>query len=142
MSNIVIIGAGPAGLTAAIELQYGEGVKITILEADSLVGGISKTLNYKGNRIDIGGHRFFSKSKWVMEWWQNLLPIASTKEENTIRIKYQNNLADLKLKKYSEDLNDVMLVRNRVSRILFNRKFFSYPLKLNLGTLWKIGILK
>ena len=107
-----------------------------------MVGGISKTLNYKGNRIDIGGHRFFSKSKWVMEWWRSLLPIASPKEEHTINIKYQNDCADLNIKKYSEDLDDVMLVRNRVSRIIYNRKFFSYPLKINLDTLWKIGILK
>lgn len=62
MKKIIIIGAGPAGLTAAYELQKGGEKDITILEADVQVGGISRTINYKGNRIDIGGHRFFSKS--------------------------------------------------------------------------------
>ena len=64
--RIIIVGAGPAGLTAALELQRAGCSNITVLEADNQVGGISRTVNYKGNRIDIGGHRFFSKSDWVI----------------------------------------------------------------------------
>lgn len=65
MKNVVIIGAGPAGLTAAYQLLKNsyDKYKITIIEEDSQVGGISKTVNYKGNKIDIGGHRFFTKKK-------------------------------------------------------------------------------
>ncbi|MBU5900322.1 NAD(P)-binding protein, partial [Vibrio cholerae O1] len=74
----IIIGAGPAGLTAARELQEAGEKNITIFEADCYVGGISRTVSHNGNRIDIGGHRFFSKSDWVMQWWQSYMPIHST----------------------------------------------------------------
>ena len=73
--HAIIIGAGPAGLTAALELLRRSNIKPIILEADTCVGGISRTVNYRGNRIDIGGHRFFSKSDWVMDWWKAILPI-------------------------------------------------------------------
>ena len=70
----VIIGAGPAGLTAALELLRRTGIKPVILEASEEIGGISRTIRYKGNRMDIGGHRFFSKSDRVMQWWMELMP--------------------------------------------------------------------
>ena len=65
----IIIGAGPAGLTAAYELLETDGIKPIILEKSEDIGGLSKTVNYKGNRMDIGGHRFFSKSERVNNWW-------------------------------------------------------------------------
>src|SRR5208283_6088063 len=71
----IIIGAGPAGLTTAFELLERTGIVPIVLEAEDYVGGISRTANYKGNRIDIGGHRFFSKSDRVMEWWLDRMPI-------------------------------------------------------------------
>jgi len=74
--SVLIIGAGPAGLTAALELVRA-GQKPVVIEADSQVGGISKTVNFEGNRMDIGGHRFFSKSDWVMDWWQEMLHAGS-----------------------------------------------------------------
>ena len=70
----VIIGAGPAGLTAALELLRRTDIKPILLEASSEIGGISRTIKYKGNRMDIGGHRFFSKSDRVMQWWMDLMP--------------------------------------------------------------------
>jgi protoporphyrinogen oxidase len=70
----VIIGAGPAGLTAGLELLRRTGIVPIILEASGEIGGISRTIRYKGNRMDIGGHRFFSKSDRVMEWWVELMP--------------------------------------------------------------------
>src|ERR1700685_1312617 len=73
----VIAGAGPAGLTAALELLRRSDVMPIVFEADAQVGGISKTINYRGNRMDLGGHRFFSKSDWVMRWWQEILPVAA-----------------------------------------------------------------
>jgi protoporphyrinogen oxidase len=70
----VIIGGGPAGLTAGLELLRRTEIVPVILEASDEIGGISRTIRYKGNRMDIGGHRFFSKSDRVMEWWVELMP--------------------------------------------------------------------
>ena len=70
----VIIGAGPAGLTAGLELLRRTDIVPVILEASEEIGGISRTIRYKGNRMDIGGHRFFSKSDRVMQWWMELMP--------------------------------------------------------------------
>ena len=72
----VLIGAGPAGLTAALELLRRTDIHPIVLEASGEIGGISRTIRYKGNRMDIGGHRFFSKSDRVMQWWMDLMPPA------------------------------------------------------------------
>ncbi|MEX2303911.1 MAG: NAD(P)/FAD-dependent oxidoreductase [Bryobacterales bacterium] len=96
-SDVVILGAGPAGLTAAYELAKA-GVRSTIVERDDIVGGIARTVNYKGYRFDIGGHRFFTKVTPVENLWR-------------------------------EVLGDDLLVRGRMSRIYYNNRFFSYPLK-------------
>jgi protoporphyrinogen oxidase len=71
----IIIGAGPAGLTAALELLRRTDIEPIVLEASDEIGGISRTIRYKGNRMDIGGHRFFSKSDRVMNWWTELMPV-------------------------------------------------------------------
>src|SRR5277367_233510 len=86
----VIIGAGPAGLTAALEFLRRSNIRPIILEASNEIGGISRTIKYKGNRMDIGGHRFFSKSDRVMQWWMDLMPpeIAAVEGE-TAEITYQ-----------------------------------------------------
>jgi protoporphyrinogen oxidase len=85
--SAIIIGAGPAGLTAAYELLTRAGIKPVVLEKSDCMGGISRTVNYKGNRIDIGGHRFFSKSDRVMEWWLQMLPLQAS-ESGPTAIKY------------------------------------------------------
>src|SRR5579884_2987592 len=89
----LIIGAGPAGLTAAYELLLRTEVRPIVLEKSEYMGGISRTVNYKGNRIDIGGHRFFSKSDRVMSWWMNVMPLESLNGSGngtSTRISYQN----------------------------------------------------
>lgn len=141
--KILIIGAGPAGITAGIELQK-KGIKdITIIESDNQVGGISKTINYKNNYIDIGGHRFFSKSDWVMQWWTNLLPIEKNNEISNIGISYQGKYLKLNENNFRKSNSiETFLIRNRISRIFFNKKFFSYPLKINLKTIYNLGIVK
>src|SRR5580692_302570 len=85
----VIIGAGPAGLTAALELLRRTNIQPILLEASDAIGGISRTIQYKGNRMDIGGHRFFSKSDRVMQWWLDLMPIADEGAGHAV-ISYQN----------------------------------------------------
>ena len=84
MKTAIIIGAGPAGLTAAYELVHRSNIKPIIFEQTSDIGGISKTINYKNNRIDIGGHRFFSKSDKVMQWWENIMPIQGKPAKDDI----------------------------------------------------------
>lgn len=111
--NVVIIGAGPAGLTAAYELVARYGITSTILESDSVVGGISRTVERDGWRFDIGGHRFFTKVPEVEAFWHEILP--------------------------DEDF----MMRPRMSRIYYDGKYFDYPLRIsnvlgNLGILESI----
>lgn len=141
----IIIGAGPAGLTAAFELiDKKTGIKPIIYEASNDIGGISKTVNYKGNRIDIGGHRFFSKSDRVMDWWARIMPTqgAPSKDDLLIDIKYQGKTRSVTLDPNGPDPEKtdlVMLVRDRLSRIFYLRKFFAYPISLSAQTLKNLG---
>jgi Protoporphyrinogen oxidase len=141
----IIIGAGPAGLTAAYELLKRTNITPIILEKSGDIGGISKTINYKGNRIDIGGHRFFSKSDRVMNWWFNIMPVQK-EGQSTINISYQNNSRNLDTGSYGngaeDDPDKIMLVRRRLSRIYFLRKFFTYPVQLSIDTLRKLGVVR
>jgi len=140
----VIAGAGPAGLTAALELLRRSDIMPIVFEADGQVGGISKTVNYRGNRMDLGGHRFFSKSDWVMKWWQDILPVASDEfTGDSLKITYQNQshlFAPNGLASPSSDA--VMLIRQRLSRIFYKRRFFDYPLKLNTSTIRNMGLVE
>jgi protoporphyrinogen oxidase len=139
----VIAGAGPAGLTAALELLRQSDITPIVFEADTQVGGISKTVNYRGNRMDLGGHRFFSKSDWVMRWWQEILPVAEgqSNEGTALRISYQRQTKDLLPEAFAAASSDaVMLVRQRLSRIFYRRRFFDYPLKLNPNTIRNMGL--
>ncbi len=141
----VIIGAGPAGLTAAYELVTRTDYVVTILEATDQIGGISRTVNYKGNRMDIGGHRFFSKSDRVMDWWLQFLPLEQSAQGREIELTYHNR--SKKISAHFADANPkktdkVMLVRNRLSRIFYLRKFFNYPIKLNWNTVRNLGLLR
>ncbi len=92
MKRAVIIGAGPAGLTAALEFLRRTGVQPIVLEASQEIGGISRTIRYKGNRMDIGGHRFFSKSDRVMQWWMELMPPEAANGDAAIRYQGQERM--------------------------------------------------
>lgn len=140
----IIVGAGPAGLTAAYELLYKTDIKPVIIEKTGDTGGLSKTINYKGNRMDIGGHRFFSKSDRVMDWWLNILALEK-KDSDEFTIQYHNQAKTLDPHKYSNasaDPDKVMLVRKRVSRIYYLKKFFTYPVTLSWDTINKLGFAK
>jgi len=141
MKKALIIGAGPAGLTAAYELlkRGGGEYSVTVLEESTDMGGISKTVNYKGNRMDMGGHRFFSKVERVNQWWENMLPMQGAPAYDDIILGNRK-----KLKKGGPDPEKedrVMLNRNRVSRILFNSRFFDYPISLKPETFINMGFL-
>jgi len=85
----VIAGAGPAGLTAAYELLKRTDIVPIVFEETNVIGGIAQTFNYKGNRIDIGGHRFFSKSDRVTRWWLNILPLQGKPAADTVEKKHE-----------------------------------------------------
>ena len=143
MRKAIIIGAGPAGLTAAYELLKRTDIKPVILEQSAYVGGLAKTINYKGNRMDIGGHRFFSKSDKVIKWWLNILPIEKSVTGKPIDITYQNKVHHLPeniLKQHANEGDKVMMVRSRLSRIYFRKQFFPYPIRLSVNTLLKLGL--
>ncbi len=138
MKKAVIIGAGPAGLTAAHELlSRSKEYSVTILEESDRIGGISQTVRYKGNRMDIGGHRFFSKDDRVTEWWYNILPPQGAPSKDDILLgrkrEYQEGGAD------PEKTDNVMLKRNRVSRIYYDGKFFDYPVTMKWETIKNMG---
>lgn len=138
----IIIGAGPAGLTAAYELATRTDYKPVVVEANNYVGGISCTLNYKGNRIDIGGHRFFSKSDRVMSWWASFMPIQAI-SDRTINVHYQGKYREIASSRQAPDPDHsdlVMLVRRRKSRIYHHGQLFDYPLRLSIATIYKLGI--
>jgi protoporphyrinogen oxidase len=142
----IIIGAGPAGLTAAYELLTRTDIKPIVLERDTYMGGISRTVNYKGNRIDIGGHRFFSKSDRVMEWWYQHMPIeAQTSTNSSGQITYHNmsrSIPTPQQRAATKSPDEVLLLRSRKSRIYFLRKFFDYPITLSKNTLANLGLVR
>ncbi len=140
----IIIGAGPAGLTAAMELIRNSRIKPIIIEASHAVGGLSRTISYNGNRMDIGGHRFFSKSDRVMRWWLDILPVEADAGEAG-QLRYQGEQRDIPSTDSRPDprVEDrVMLVRKRKSRIYFLGRFFDYPIRVTPGTLRKMGLLR
>ena len=141
--NVVIAGAGPAGLTLGYEVLENKGDKNLVpllFEQDTQVGGISKTVNYKGNRMDIGGHRFFSKSDWVMDWWATHMSYDFIESEE---ITYQNKTRTVDApKQNTSGLMGKMLLRNRLSRIYYLRKFFDYPISLSIETIRNLGLVR
>ncbi len=141
----VIAGAGPAGLTAALELLRRSDITPIVIEADNQVGGISKTILYRGNRMDLGGHRFFSKSDWVMRWWQEMLPVAEGQapSSNPLLIRYQGQSRE-----FTAAGNCARLRRRRHARSqacftnFLSTPIFDYPLTLNSGTVRNLGIVE
>lgn len=139
MKKIIIIGAGPAGLTAGYELLKKGGYEVVILEKTDRIGGISQTVKYKGNRMDIGGHRFFSKDDRVNQWWQNIMPTQGQPSYDDKVLGREKGLASGGPD--PEKVDRVMLVRNRVSRIYYAKHFFDYPVSLKWNTLKNMGFI-
>lgn len=137
----VIIGAGPAGLAAAYELKKRQPeCEVVILEESNEIGGISRTVKYKNNRMDIGGHRFFSKDTRVMDWWKNLMPMQGAPAYDDKKLGRVKPLAKGGPDPEKEDR--VMLVRQRVSRIYYKKKFFDYPVSMKPQTFINMGFVQ
>lgn len=137
----IIIGAGPAGLTAAYKLlKQNKNIDVTIFEELNQVGGISKTINYKGNRMDLGGHRFFSKSPEINELWNEIMPIQGSNSFDDTILKREKQLPSKGPNPDKED--NVMLIRTRVSRIYYLHKFFNYPVTLSVDTIKNLGVIR
>ena len=139
MKKVLIIGAGPAGLTAAYELlDKSKDFEVTVLEESDVFGGISRTVNYKGNRMDMGGHRFFSKVPEVNEWWEKMLPTQGAMPFDDRELGRTSTVKEGGPD--PEKTDRVMLRRNRLSRIFFNSKFFDYPVSLKFATIKNMGL--
>lgn len=139
--KVVIIGAGPAGLTAGYYLlKNSKDYEVIIIEKDKQVGGISKTINYNGNRMDLGGHRFFTKDELVNNLWKEILPIQGKGSYDDNKLSTEKVFSKNGPNPEKED--KVLLIRNRVSRIYYCKKFFAYPVNLSLNTIKNLGFIK
>ena len=142
----VIAGAGPAGLTAARELTRRSDIHPIVCETSDEIGGISKTVKHNGNRIDIGGHRFFSKSERVMDWWASVMPMQTepSRDEILLGERLTSGLTSAGksdgTKVDPEKTDRVLLARRRVSRIYYLRKFFDYPISMSMTTIANMGL--
>ena len=139
MKKALIIGAGPAGLTAAYELlEKSKDYEVIVFEESSAIGGISRTVNYKGNRMDMGGHRFFSKVPEVNAWWEKMMPTQGAMPFDDVAL--DRTSTTVPGGPDPEKADRVMLRRNRLSRIFFNSKFFDYPVSLKWETIKNMGL--
>lgn len=142
--SAVIIGAGPAGITAAYELATRTAVKPVVLEKSEVLGGLARTMEYKGNRLDIGPHRFFSKSDRVMDWWLSMMPLQ-TLPGNSVEISYHNKTRSISPQEGASAPaadDNVLMTLSRQTRIYYLRKFFDYPISLKLATFTNLGLVR
>ena len=141
MKTAIVIGAGPAGLTAAYELRRrSDDWRIVVLEESAEIGGISRTVVHEGCRIDIGGHRFFSRSSRINDIWNDLMPMQGKPAMDDIILGRACRLSPGGPDPESEDV--VMLSRHRVSRIYYLRHFFDYPISVKPATFLAMGFAR
>ena len=166
----MIAGAGPAGITGGYELLKRTNIKPLIVEKSDYLGGIFRTVEYKGNRIDLGGHRFYTKSQRVLDWWFSILPLEVEKQRDRVyekgtRVDEGNRTSEYLTDRDKLPLdgskpfehgdersyrvvrpapdpdleNEVMLQRDRMSRIFYKNVFFPYPLSISIENVARLG---
>ncbi len=141
MKKVIIIGAGPGGLTAAAEiLEQPDDFSVTVLEASDAIGGISQTVRHNGNRMDIGGHRFFSKDDRIMNWWSERMPLQGADSYDDKKLGRSKPLVSGGPDPETQDT--VMLIRDRVSRIYYLNKFYDYPISMKMQTFKNMGFAR
>lgn len=140
MKHVVIIGAGPAGLSTASALSKNPALQVTIFEETAEIGGIARTVQYKGNRMDIGGHRFFSKSTEIMDFWKELMPVQGAPAQDDQLLNRESPLEPGGPDPEHTDV--ILLIRRRVSRIFYLGKFFDYPISLKFQTFANMGLVR
>ncbi len=140
MKNI-IIGSGPAGITAALELSKHKNQEVCVLEKKAYIGGISATLDFDGNKVDLGPHRFFTKSQRVQQLWESVLPLQGKPSIDDIELEHQLSYSKDKNAPDPEMTDNVLLYRPRLTRIYYSKKFFDYPVSLSFRTLKGLGFL-
>ena len=140
MKNIVIIGAGPAGLAVAYKLLKETDIKPIILEESEYIGGISRTHKYNENYMDLGGHRFFTKNQEVMDFWKEIFLLQDMPAKDDILLNRTEKFKQTG--NNPEEIDNIFLIRQRLSRIYFLKKFFDYPLKLKPETFINMGFTK
>ena len=140
MKQAVIIGGGPAGLTAAYELLKTGAYHPVVLERDAVLGGLARTVDFGGNRMDIGGHRFFTKSVEVQALWDELLPTAGAPayDDRVLGRPFHGAPGGAD----PERTDRLFLLRHRISRILYSHHFFDYPVSLNARTIRGLGLAR
>ena len=136
----IIVGAGVAGLTAAHYLLKLTDIKPIVLEKENFIGGLARTMNFDGNRMDIGGHRFFSKDASIVKLWHELLPAQGAPAFDDKILERESVLIEGGAD--PEQVDEVFLNRNRVSRIFYHGKFFSYPISLSWETIKNLGLFE
>ena len=139
MKKIFVIGAGPAGLAVGYYLLKNSDYKPIIIEESEYIGGISRTHHYNGNCMDLGGHRFFTKDDEVMNFWKEIFPVQQMPAKDDILLERIEKFETAGIN--PEEIDEVFLKRNRLSRIYFLKKFFDYPISFKLETFLNMGFI-
>ena len=139
MKKIFVIGAGPAGLAVGYYLLKNSDYKPIIIEESEYIGGISRTHHYNGNCMDLGGHRFFTKDDEVMNFWKEIFPIQQMPAKDDILLERTEKFETAGIN--PEEIDEVFLKRNRLSRIYFLKNFFDYPISFKLETFLNMGFI-
>ena len=142
MTKNIIIGAGPAGVTAMYSLSEHHDMQVQLVEQNPYIGGISATLDFDGNKMDLGPHRFFTKSDRVQKLWESILPLQGKPTIDDVELEHNLPFSKLPDAPDPEKTDNVLLNRPRMTRIYYKKRFFDYPVSLSWNTIRGLGIFE